>query len=85
MNQVGEKHNLTIPQVAMSFCSSKGIIPICGCRKPYQVESLFEAVNEKLNDDEIKMLEEKSDELNVKILGADIFRFAVKNKHAPAH
>ena len=85
MNQVGEKHNLTIPQVAMSFCSSKGIIPICGCRKPYQVESLFEAVNEKLNDDEIKMLEEKSDELNVKILGADIFRFAVKNKYAPAH
>ena len=78
MEDIGNRHNLTIPQVAMSFCSSKGIIPVCGCRKPYQVEQLATAINTKLDDEEILRLENESDRLNVKILGADIFRFAVR-------
>ena len=80
MHRVGKRHDITIPQVAMAFCSSKGIVPICGCRKPYQVEDLCVAANTTLSSKEIKLLEEESDRLNVKILGADIFRFAVKNK-----
>ena len=78
MEDIGNRHNLTIPQVAMSFCSSKGIIPVCGCRKSYQVEQLATAINTKLDDEEILRLENESDRLNVKILGADIFRFAVR-------
>ena len=78
MKEVGESHDLTIPQVAISFVANKGIVPICGCRKPYQVEQLGIAANTKLSESEMKKLEEISDELNVKVLGPDLFRFAVR-------
>ena len=78
MNRIGKKHDLNIPQVAMSFCVAKGIVPICGCRKAYQVDDLFAAANAKLTDREIELLENEADKINVKILGADMFRFAVK-------
>lgn len=78
MEKVGEAHGITIPQVAMAFCASKGIVPVCGCRKPYQVDQLQDAVSVTLSDSEIKSLENEADKLNVKILGADMFRFAVK-------
>lgn len=78
MNKIGKKHGLKIPQVAVAFCTAKGIVPICGCRKPYQVDDLFAAANTKLTDEEVKLLENEADKLNVKILGADMFRFAVK-------
>ncbi|MBQ4231567.1 MAG: aldo/keto reductase [Salinivirgaceae bacterium] len=80
MESIGNQHYISIPQVAMSFCSSKGIVPICGCRKAYQVEQLYNAVNVKLSDAEIKMLEAEADRLNVTILGADVFRFAVRKR-----
>lgn len=78
MEKVGEAHGITIPQVAMAFCASKGIVSVCGCRKPYQVDQLQDAVSVTLSDSEIKSLENEADKLNVKILGADMFRFAVK-------
>lgn len=78
MKEVGASHNLTIPQVAMSFVANKGIVPICGCRKPYQVEQLGVAANTKLSETEMKQLEAVADELNVKVLGPDLFRFAVR-------
>ncbi len=78
MEKVGDAHGITIPQVAMAFCASKGIVPVCGCRKPYQVDQLQDAVSVTLSDSEIKSLENEADKLNVKILGADMFRFAVK-------
>ena len=78
MDRIGKKHELTIPQVAMAFCVTKGIVPVCGCRKPYQIDDLFAAANTRLTDEEIKHLENEADRLNVRILGADMFRFAVK-------
>jgi len=78
MEKVSKNHNITIPQVAMAFCVTKGIVPICGCRKPYQVEQLFEASTIRLTDDEVKELETIADKLNITILGADMFRFAIK-------
>lgn len=78
MNRVGKRHDITIPQVAEAFVANKGIVPICGCRKPYQVEQLYEAVNVKLTAREMKFLETVADKVNVRILGADMFRFAVK-------
>lgn len=80
MESVGNQHHISIPQVAMSFCSSKGIVPICGCRRAYQIEQLYNAVNVELSDAEIKMLEAEADRLNVTILGADVFRFAVRKR-----
>lgn len=80
MNKIGKKHDLKIPQVAMSFCITKGIVPICGCRKPYQIDDLDKAVKTKLTAEEIKLLEDEADKLNVKILGADMFRFAVRKR-----
>lgn len=78
MRKIGNRYGLTIPQVAETFCSSKGIVPICGCRKPYQAEQLAEAVSVTLTADEIAQLETAADRTNVKILGADLFRFAVR-------
>lgn len=77
MKEVGKNHDLTIPRVAISFVANKGIVPICGCRKPYQVEQLGVAANTKLSETEMKQLEAVADELNVKVLGPDLFRFAV--------
>ena len=77
MKEVGESHDLTIPQVAISFVGNKGIEPIFGCRKPYQVEQLGIAANTKLSEPEMKQLKAIADELNVKVLGPDLFRFAL--------
>ncbi|MBQ9609105.1 MAG: aldo/keto reductase [Lachnospiraceae bacterium] len=80
MIRVAERHDIKVPQVAMAFCSSKGIVPMCGCRKPEQVKDLAEAIDIKLTSGEIKRLEEAADEANVKIMGADIFRaFVLKD------
>ena len=78
MEEVGKEHGMTIPQVAISFVANKGIVPICGCRKPYQVEQLGTASDTNLSEAEMNALEEAADELNVKILGPDLFRFAVR-------
>ncbi|MBQ9279296.1 MAG: aldo/keto reductase [Lachnospiraceae bacterium] len=81
MIRVAERHDIKVPQVAMAFCSSKGIVPMCGCRKQDQVKDLAEAIDIKLTSGEIKRLEEAADEANVKIIGADIFRaFVLKDK-----
>lgn len=78
MHHIGKRYHITIPQVAMAFCSSKGIVPICGCRKPYQVAQLYEAANIQLSAKEITLLEQEADKCSVKILGADMFRFMVR-------
>lgn len=67
MEEVAKSHNITIPQVAIAFCITKGVVPICGCRKPYQVEQLYEAVNIALTDEEVQFLEEEADRANVRM------------------
>ena len=79
MEEIGNYYNITIAQVAIAFVANKGIVPICGCRKPYQIKELKEAVNIRLKDTEMKILQDTADATNIKILGSDIFRFAVKN------
>ena len=34
MIQISERHAITVSQVAVAFCAAKGIVPLCGCRKP---------------------------------------------------
>lgn len=37
MIEIAAAHSITVPQVAIAFCANKGVVPICGCRKPKQV------------------------------------------------
>ena len=80
MIAVAKRHNITVPQVAEAYCVNKGIVPICGCRKPKQVKELAEAVNVKLTPGEIRKLEEAAEQSGAKVLGYDLFRFAVLKK-----
>ena len=80
MIRVAERHDIKVPQVAVAFCASKGVIPMCGCRKPEQVEELAEAARIKLTAGEIRRLEEAADAANVKIMGADLFRRFVRKE-----
>ena len=81
MIKVAERHDIKVPQVAMAFCATKGVVPMCGCRKPDQVAELAEAAKVVLTNGEIKRLEEAADRANVNIMGADIFRpFVLKSK-----
>ncbi|MBQ9518443.1 MAG: aldo/keto reductase, partial [Firmicutes bacterium] len=74
--QIGKKYDLTVQQTTIAFCASKGIVPLCGCRKPYQVEQLCNAAKIKLSETEIKALETAADKTGIKIMGADMFRFS---------
>ena len=81
MIKVAERHDIKVPQVAMAFCTAKGVVPMCGCRKPEQVAELAQASRVVLTSGEIKRLEEAADKANIKIMGADIFRpFVLKPK-----
>lgn len=76
MEKIGEKYSLSIAQAAMAFVASKGIVPVCGCRKPKQVTQLYQAVDVRLTAEEMTQLEKMADEINVKVFGKDVFRFA---------
>ena len=81
MIKVAERHDIKVPQVAMAFCSTKGVVPMCGCRKPEQVEELAQAAKIRLTKGEVRRLEEAADKVNVKIMGADLFRpFVLKER-----
>lgn len=59
---------------------NKGIVPVCGCRKPKQVKELAEATNVVLTKKEIKILELSADKANARIMGPDLFRPFVKKE-----
>lgn len=80
MIAVGNKHGLSVPQVAEAFCATKGIVPLCGCRKPKQVKELAAAADVILTKGEIKALENAADRSKAKVMGPDIFRFYVPKK-----
>ncbi len=82
MIAVAKRHAITVPQVAEAYCVNKGVVPICGCRKPNQVKELAEAVKVKLTSGEIRKLEEAADKSGAKVLGHDLFRFAVLKKRS---
>ena len=81
MIKVAERHDIKVPQVAMAFCSTKDVVPMCGCRKPEQVEELAQATKIRLTKGEVRRLEEVADKVDVKIMGADLFRpFVLKER-----
>ena len=80
MIAVAKRHDISVAQVAEAYCVNKGVVPICGCRKPKQVKELAEAVDVKLTSGEIRKLEEAAEQSGAKVLGHDLFRFAVLKK-----
>ncbi len=81
MIEIAELRGIKVPQVAIAFCASKGVVPMTGCRKPSQVRELAEAARITLTDEEIIRLESAADTANVKIMGADLFRpFVLKER-----
>ena len=78
MIEIADAHKITVPQVAIAFCANKGIVPVCGCRKPKQVQELADAVKEILTAEEIKQLEIAADQSNAKIMKPELFRAFVK-------
>ena len=80
MTEVGGRYGLTNAQTAMAFVASKGLVPICGCRRASQVRALAEAASVRFTNEEIARLEAAADAVNVKVLGADMFRFAVRRE-----
>lgn len=81
MIDISNLRGIKVPQTAMAFCASKGVIPMVGCRKPSQVKDLAEASRIVLTEEEILRLERAADEADVKIMGADLFRpFVLKER-----
>lgn len=81
MIKVAKRRDAKVPQIAMAYCAAKGVIPMCGCRKPEQVKDLAEAVRIKLTDQEMNLLETVADGIKVKIMGPDLFRpFVLKER-----
>ena len=68
MIKVAARHDIKVPQVAMAFSATKGVIPMCGCRKPDQVKDLAEAVDVRLTSGEVKRLEEAADKAGIRIM-----------------
>ncbi len=80
MIEISTAHNITVPQVAIAFCANKGVVPICGCRKPKQVQELAQAACVKLTTEELTRLEAAADRTGARVLGADMFRAFVRKK-----
>lgn len=81
MMEVADAHGIKVPQVAIAFCATKGVVPMCGCRKPDQVRELIEAADVRLTEEEIKRLETAAYAANVQIMGEDLFRpFVLKSR-----
>lgn len=85
MEDIGQKHHLTLAQVAVVYCLSKGVIPVCGCRKPEQIDDLWQDTKVCFDESEIARLEAAADQSHVTILKSDIFRFAVKDPQKDKH
>ena len=78
MRKIGENHNLDLSQVAISYCVTKQIGPVCGCRRKERVAQLAQAAAVTLTDDEMDQIEQVTQKHNLKNLGSDVFRFAVR-------
>lgn len=73
MKEVALKYNISMAQLNIAWAISKGVIPVCGCRKPFQVKELSEALSVKLSGSDIGRIEETAEKSGVSISG-DPFR-----------
>lgn len=70
LHQIANKHNATPAQVAMAWAISKGTTPIIGVTKKEQVEDAVKAMNLKLEEEEVRLLEQLAEESGVDTRGS---------------
>lgn len=80
MKIIGDRHGISLAQVAISYCITKGVVPMCGCRKKTRVDELAKAADIRLTPDEISNIDKTTEAHNLRYMSADIFRFAVRKK-----
>lgn len=70
MHQIADKHHATPAQVAMAWAISKGTTPIIGVTRKEQVEDAVQAMNLKLDEKDIHLLEKVAEESGVDTRGS---------------
>lgn len=70
LEDIGNKHNISISETAVAWSVAKGCIPIIGVTKPYQAESLVKSANTKLSDEDIRILEKVAKGTGVEVSGS---------------
>lgn len=80
MDRIGKRHGLSNSQVAVAYCIAKGIVPMCGCRRPNRVAELAVAAQAALEEQEISAIDYITEQYGFRNMGSDVFRFAVR-KH----
>ena len=65
---MGEKHGVTVAQVAIAWAIAKGTRPIIGVTKPSQVEDAAKAAALELSADEIETMERLASETPLNVI-----------------
>lgn len=70
MRSVGDRYGITPAQVALAWAIAKGTTPIIGVTKVSQADDALKAVNVKLTENEIELLEAVADNAGVDTRGS---------------
>lgn len=62
---IGDKHHVSVAQVATAWAIQKGTLPIVGVTKVYHVEDAAGAVSVALTEEEIALMESTADNLGL--------------------
>lgn len=65
MNEIGEKHQASVAEIATAWAIAKGTLPIIGVTKAHYIDSEIKAVAVKLTTTEINALEERAKTVKV--------------------
>lgn len=70
MREIANRHQLTVPEVAIAWAIGKGTLPIIGVTKPSHVEAAAKAANVTLSVEDIAHLDKVSHGLDVDTKGS---------------
>lgn len=65
MNKVADSHNVSVAQIGVAYAIAKGILPILGVTKMYQVEEATQTADIVLTEAEVVQLEAAADKSGV--------------------
>jgi len=78
LESIADKRNVSVAQVSLNYCICKGVVPIPGARTSAQLKDNLGALNWRLDEEEIAMLEYEADKLGVSFEGAGFKRTSEK-------
>lgn len=70
LKSIGQKHDLSIAQTAMSWAVTKGVLPIIGVTKLAQVADAAQVATSTLTEAEVHQLEQVADQAGVNTIGS---------------